>query len=99
MTNQIDADTLREWLEQERPVTVLDIRTDADRAQWAIPGSVHVNAYDALRAGEPGLLAHAALPPGRPVVTVCNLGRVSQTAAELLSGLGADARSLEGGMK
>jgi rhodanese-related sulfurtransferase len=59
MTNQIDADTLREWLDQGRPVTVLDIRTDDDRAQWAIPGSVHVNAYDALRAGEPGPLAHA----------------------------------------
>jgi hypothetical protein len=33
MTRQIDADTLREWLDRGQPVTVLDIRTDEDRAQ------------------------------------------------------------------
>jgi rhodanese-related sulfurtransferase len=45
MTKQIEAETLREWLDTRQPVTVLDIRTDEDRAQWAIPGSVHVDAY------------------------------------------------------
>ena len=99
MTKQIEAETLREWLEAQQPVTVLDIRTDEDRAQWAIPGSVHVNAYEALRAGQPGALADAAFPPDRPVVTVCNAGRVSQTAAEMLADRGFDARSLAGGMK
>jgi rhodanese-related sulfurtransferase len=59
MTRQIDMDTLREWLDTGQPVTVLDVRTDEDRAQWAIPGSMHLNAYDALRAGEPGPLADA----------------------------------------
>ena len=56
MAKQIDAETLREWLESQQPVTVLDIRTNEDRAQWAIPGSVHVNAYEALREGRPGAL-------------------------------------------
>ncbi len=99
MTRQIEAETLREWLDGQQPVTVLDIRTDEDRAQWAIPGSVHLNAYEALRAGEPGALADAAFPRDRPVVTVCNVGRVSQTAAEMLADRGFDARSLAGGMK
>lgn len=99
MSKTIDADTLRRWLDEGRPVTVLDIRTDEDRAQWAIPGSVHVNAYEALGAGQPGPLAEATFPSGRPVVTVCNMGRVSQTAAELLVSRGIDARSLAGGMK
>jgi len=99
MTKQIEAETLREWLDTQRPVTVLDIRTDEDRAQWAIPGSVHLNTYDALRAGQPGALADAALPRDRPVVTVCNAGRVSQTAAEMLAARGFDASSLAGGMK
>ena len=99
MTKWINADTLRGWLEEGRPVTVLDIRTDDDRAQWAIPGSVHVNAYDALRAGELGPLANTTLAPAQPVVTVCNAGRVSETAADLLSSRGVDARSLAGGMK
>ena len=62
MTKQIEAETLREWLDAQQPVTVLDIRTDEDRAQWAIPGSVHLNAYEALRDGQPGALADAAFP-------------------------------------
>jgi glyoxylase-like metal-dependent hydrolase (beta-lactamase superfamily II) len=99
MTKQIETSTLRDWLDAQQPVTVLDIRTDEDRAQWAIPGSRHVNAYDALRGGEPGALAAADLPKDRPVVTVCNAGRVSQTAAAILSDRGFDARSLAGGMK
>jgi glyoxylase-like metal-dependent hydrolase (beta-lactamase superfamily II) len=99
MTKQIDRDTLREWLDTRQPVTVLDIRTDEDRAQWSIPGSLHVNAYDALRDGRPGALADAALPSGRPVVTVCNAGRVSLKAADVLAARGFDARSLTGGMK
>jgi glyoxylase-like metal-dependent hydrolase (beta-lactamase superfamily II) len=99
MTKQIDADTLRKWLDTQQPVTVLDIRTDADRAQWTIPGSLHVNAYEALLAGRPGLLADAAFPLDRPVVTVCSAGRVSQTAADILADRGFDAQSLAGGMK
>ena len=85
MTKQIEAETLREWLDARQPVTVLDIRTDEDRAQWAIPESVHVNVYEALRAGHAGTLADVVLPPDRPVVTVCNAGRVSQTAADVLT--------------
>jgi glyoxylase-like metal-dependent hydrolase (beta-lactamase superfamily II) len=99
MISQIDAETLREWLDTDHPVTVVDVRADVDRALWAIPGSIHINAYEALRAGEPGGLAHATLPVDRPIVTVCHAGRVSQTAAAVLSERGFDARSLAGGMK
>ena len=99
MTKQIEAETLRGWLDARQPVTVLDIRADEDRVQWAIPGSVHINAYEALRAGHAGALADAVLPPDRPVVTVCNAGRVSQTAADVLTARGFDAQSLAGGMK
>jgi glyoxylase-like metal-dependent hydrolase (beta-lactamase superfamily II) len=99
MAKQIDAPTLRDWLEAHEPVTVVDIRTDDDYAQWAIPGSIHVNAYEALRDGQPGPLADVALPRDRPVVTICNAGKVSQTAADVLAKRGFDARSLAGGMK
>jgi glyoxylase-like metal-dependent hydrolase (beta-lactamase superfamily II)/rhodanese-related sulfurtransferase len=99
MATQIETDTLRDWLDTQQPVTVLDIRTDEDRAQWAIPGSMHVNAYDALRNGQAGPLADLAIPTDRPVVTVCNAGKVSQTAANVLASRGFDARSLTGGMK
>lgn len=99
MSKQIDTETLRTWLDERHPVTVLDIRDDESRAQWAIPGSVHVNAYDALRGGRPGILGTTELPRDRPIVTVCHAGRVSQIAADLLVERGLDARSLAGGMK
>ena len=99
MTNTIEANTLRDWLEAHHPVVVLDVRSDVDYAQWAIPGSLHINAFEALRAGQPGALASAILPHDRPVVTVCNAGRVSQSAAAILADRGFDARSLVGGMK
>jgi glyoxylase-like metal-dependent hydrolase (beta-lactamase superfamily II) len=99
MTRHIDTATLRGWLERQRPVTVLDIRSDEDRGQWAIPGSVHINAYDALRKGEAGPLHDAVLPSDRPVVTVCNAGRMSEKAADVLSQRGIDVLSLTGGMK
>jgi glyoxylase-like metal-dependent hydrolase (beta-lactamase superfamily II)/rhodanese-related sulfurtransferase len=99
MTKQIDAETLREWLDAQQPVTIVDIRPDDDRAQWAIPGSLHVNAYEALRNGQAGALEDVALSVDRPVVTVCNAGKVSQFAADVLARRGFDARSLAGGMK
>ena len=99
MAKQIEAETLRDWLDAQQPVTVLDIRNDEDHAQWSIPGSMHLNVYEALRAGHPGALAHVNLPVDRPIVTICNVGRVSQTAAEMLADRGLDARSLAGGMK
>src|SRR5438128_960994 len=45
---EVNTGTLRVWLIERRPVTVLDVRSQEDREQWSIPGSVHVNAYEAL---------------------------------------------------
>lgn len=97
--DQIDSDTLRQWLTDGRSVTVLDIRKAEDRAEWSIPGSVHVAAYDALKAHDPNALADVALPPGEPVVTVCGAGKVARIAAEQLQTRGVRAMVLDGGMK
>lgn len=98
MTSRINAETLRGWLTEKRPVTVLDIRNDEDRAQWFIPGSFHVNAYEALKSGTRSELSDILLPSGVPVVTVCNVGRMSERAAMELQGRGISAVSLAGGM-
>jgi glyoxylase-like metal-dependent hydrolase (beta-lactamase superfamily II)/rhodanese-related sulfurtransferase len=95
----ISAETLRERLEREEPLTVLDVRPAVERAEWSIPGSVHANAYDALRSGDPGALADFQLPNGGRIVTVCAAGKTSMLAAALLRARGLDAVSLEGGMR
>ena len=95
----IDVGTLRAWLEEGRPVTVLDVRPMVERAEWAIPGSIHIDAYDALRAHNPAALADVDVPSDEPVVTVCAAGKTSQIAVEQLAARGIKALSLEGGMK
>lgn len=94
----IDVDGLRSMLERHDPVTVLDVRPSAERAEWSIPGSIHRDAYDALRAGDARALDDLTLPPDGPVVTVCALGRTSEFAAAELRRRGLEAVSLAGGM-
>jgi glyoxylase-like metal-dependent hydrolase (beta-lactamase superfamily II) len=95
----VGADDLRRLLDEGRPVTVLDVRKTEDRAEWAIPGSLHVDAYEALKSGDPDALAAVALPLDTPVVTVCGAGKVSLVAMEQLRARGVEAWSLRGGMK
>jgi rhodanese-related sulfurtransferase len=99
MTREIDARTLQDWLTQKKPVSVLDIRQEHDRQQWWIPESLHVDAYDSLKAGDPGPLATLSLPDDRPVVTVCGSGRVSLKAAGILVRCAGFPRLLPGGMR
>lgn len=95
----IEVETLREWLERGRKVSILDVRPANERAEWSIPGSLHVDAYQPLRANDPKALGKVELPKGLPVVTVCARGRTSQIAAEHLRARGVEAFSLLGGMK
>jgi glyoxylase-like metal-dependent hydrolase (beta-lactamase superfamily II)/rhodanese-related sulfurtransferase len=95
----ISTEGLRELLERGAPVTVLDVRPPAERAEWSIPGSVHADAYDALRHGDPTALADFHPTNGDRVVTVCAAGKTSMLAAERLRARGLDAVSLEGGMR
>lgn len=99
MIPTIDVPTLRQWLALGQPVTVLDVRQTADHADWAIPGSVHVDAYHALKAHDPQALANLDLPADVPIVTVCSAGKVSLIAAEHLIARGHTVYSLAGGMQ
>lgn len=95
---EMTASTLRDRLEAGRPTTVLDIRPEGDFEEWHIPGSINVDAYEALKEGEPGPLADTSLPTGRPIVTVCGAGKTSQAAAEWLQRQGREVYSLAGGL-
>lgn len=95
----IGLESLREMLERGEPVTVLDVRPEDQRKEWRIPGSVHFDAYGALKAKDPNAMKEAELPEGQPVVTVCAAGNISAVAAGQLRDRGVEAYTLEGGMK
>src|SRR5688572_1771387 len=95
----VDTDTLRQWLDEQRPVVVLDVRTAMERAEWSIPGSIHVDAYAALKANDPHALDSVDLPADTPVVTLCGAGKISQVAAQQLQARGFHTYSLAGGMQ
>jgi glyoxylase-like metal-dependent hydrolase (beta-lactamase superfamily II)/rhodanese-related sulfurtransferase len=97
---ELTPEQLREALEAHDPLTLVDVRPAAERVEWSIPGSLHVDAYQSLRAGDRSVLSEFArtLPTDRPVVAVCAKGRTSVLAAEALDALGFDVFSLTGGM-
>ena len=73
----IDARTLRDMLERDERVTVVDVRKKEAHAEESIPGSVNFDAYDALHAGDERAMEGLELPEGARIVTVCNRGHSS----------------------
>jgi glyoxylase-like metal-dependent hydrolase (beta-lactamase superfamily II) len=97
--SNISAETLRTWLDEDKPVFVLDVRPKDQRDEWKIPGSHYVDAYKRLKSGDMSVLDEVQIPKNVPVVTVCEAGRTSQIAASELKKQGIEVYSLEGGMK
>jgi glyoxylase-like metal-dependent hydrolase (beta-lactamase superfamily II) len=95
--NGISTEELQALLAAGVPVTVVDIRSPADR-EWSIPSSLHVDAYDDVKSGSLGPLANLDFAPG-PVVTVCGTGRTAAIATDLLRARGVQAVTLKGGMR
>ena len=96
---KIEVGTLAKWLNEKRPVTILDVRPRSEREEWSIPGSIYADVYDKLKANDPHALDGLKLEELKPVVTVCAGGKTSLKAAEILKQKGYDVYSLEGGMK
>lgn len=88
---EITAEELRREMEAGHPVTIVDVRRQADWLEWSVPGSVNTGGMAGLAAYQPA--------PGARVVTVCGHGNTSRRAAAELHHRGVDARSLKGGMQ
>jgi len=98
-TKTIDTKTLREWLETGKEVSIIDIRPIQERAEWYIPQSIYINAYDKLKANDTTAFKGLHLDKKIPAVVICAGGKTSLIGAEILRNQGFDAYSLEGGMR
>jgi glyoxylase-like metal-dependent hydrolase (beta-lactamase superfamily II)/rhodanese-related sulfurtransferase len=95
----IDTETLRNWLETGKEVSIIDIRPIQERAEWFIPQSIYMDAYDKLKAHDENAFQGLHLEKSIPAVVICAGGKTSLIAAEILQNKGFEAYSLEGGMK
>jgi glyoxylase-like metal-dependent hydrolase (beta-lactamase superfamily II) len=95
----ISVEAVREALDRGDALTIVDVRPREQYDEWRIPGSIHADVYETLKAEDPNAMAGVDLPKDRPVVTVCEAGNTSIPAAEQLAARGFDARSLDGGMR
>jgi hydroxyacylglutathione hydrolase len=74
------------------PPALLDVRTAPERAQAAIPGSLHIPLQQLQQR-------RAELAGSGSWVVYCQSGYRSSIAASLLEGWGVEARDLEGGFQ
>lgn len=84
-----------QWHEVEQALddgaTLVDVRSRSEHDAGAVPKSLNV-PLDELRE------AAGDLPPG-PLVVYCEVGQRGHVASRLLTGLGRDARNLDGGYR
>jgi glyoxylase-like metal-dependent hydrolase (beta-lactamase superfamily II)/rhodanese-related sulfurtransferase len=96
---EVSSETLRNWLEAGKEISILDVRPIQERSEWFIPGSIYFNAYEKLKAHKPEALHGLHLDKNIPIVTVCAAGKTSSIAAGQLNEQGFEVYSLQGGMK
>jgi thiosulfate/3-mercaptopyruvate sulfurtransferase len=97
---------IRELSTRLGEVTILDVRSaaeysglggaDCDPRQGHIPGARNVDVYELMKMTPEEIHAELALEPGAELVTYCHSGSRSQFAAQVLRGLGYDARNYPG---
>lgn len=97
--SSLSVETLMQWLIQKEPVLLLDIRPLSQKEEWAIPESLHIDAYDGINKGDFSSLDNLKVSDNTKIVTICAAGKVSRLAANYLSSRGFETYSLEGGMK
>lgn len=90
---EISSADLHQWLQQGRPVQLIDARTDWEYQQ----GTIHQARFAPLTQ-MPGSVSVLPFEPDVPVVALCLTGHRSLPAVRWLRSRGYEAYSLEGGV-
>jgi rhodanese-related sulfurtransferase len=90
---EVTPQELKAWLDEKRPLQLVDARTTAEFRQGSIARAQHAPVTNL-----PGALDKLKLDPSRPVVVLCLSGHRSLPGTRLLRSRGYDAYSLQGGI-
>ena len=97
---EIDAEKLKEKLDKGEDVFILDVRTQAEHAAWKLSydkyNETPVIPIDNLSGSSNQITKQ--IPKDKEIVTVCAHGMRSQMAAQMLSKMGYNVKSIKGGM-
>lgn len=97
---EIEAAKLKEKLDKGEDVFILDVRTQEEHDAWSLSYDKYQNTpvipIDKLTSSQN--LVAKNLPKDKEIVTLCAHGRRSQKAAQMLSKMGYDVKSIKGGM-
>ncbi|NND32693.1 MAG: rhodanese-like domain-containing protein [Saprospiraceae bacterium] len=89
----INSIELKEKMERNDPLRLIDVRTPAEVAQGALPGAINIDFRSADFAEQ-----ISTLPKGEPYLVYCAKGIRSAAAIEKMKALGfTDLIDLEGG--
>jgi len=95
----ISSESLRQLLASGETVNIIDIRPLNERAEWYIPGSIHMDISEKLKQKNPSVFKDVHFDKSVPIVTVCAGGKTSVVAADMLQQKGYKTYSLQEGMK
>lgn len=97
---EIDAEMLKEKLDRGEDVFILDVRTQAEHEAWKLSydkyNETPVIPIDDLSSSSNQIAKQ--IPKDKEIVTVCAHGMRSQMAAQMLSKMGYNVKSIKGGM-
>jgi glyoxylase-like metal-dependent hydrolase (beta-lactamase superfamily II)/rhodanese-related sulfurtransferase len=97
---EIEPDDLKTKIDNDENIFLLDVRTPHEYEAWRISYDKYVNPklipVDRLFVNDPTLLKE--IPRDKEIVTVCAHGNRSLIAANILSQLGYNVKSIKGGM-
>jgi len=90
-SGEVDPPRLSQWLADEHPPQLIDVREPYEREAGYIDGSRHIELVDLTDAA-------ATLDRDRPVVFYCRVGARSGMAMQAFRAAGYEAYSLHGGL-
>ncbi|NOL49683.1 rhodanese-like domain-containing protein [Pelistega europaea] len=92
MIQQITVQTLKQWLDEGRDITLLDVREDNEVAFANIPGHLHIPMHLIP-------IRHAEIDDSKPLVIYCHHGMRSLQTGLYLTEVGfEDVYNVQGGI-
>jgi len=88
---EVEPQRVRQWLDEQQPPELIDVREAYEREAGHIAGSRHVPL---LALSEQA----ASFDASRPIVFYCRVGGRSEMAAQALRAAGLQAYSMSGGL-